>query len=83
VQKVAQRALISRVILEDFAARPHSSGANAHKVIKQSSKILENPINQYFQAKSPIAQVNAAYLAIFYIAFYGNQCKLTASQATS
>jgi hypothetical protein len=25
-----------RVILEDFAARPHSSGANVQKVIKQS-----------------------------------------------
>ena len=32
-----------RVILEDFAARPHSSGANVQKLGKESSKTLENP----------------------------------------
>jgi hypothetical protein len=31
------------VILEDFAARPHSSGANIQKQGKQSSRALERP----------------------------------------
>jgi hypothetical protein len=31
------------VILEDFAARPHSSGANVQKLGKQSSKASESP----------------------------------------
>jgi hypothetical protein len=30
-------------MLEDFAARPHSSGANVQKLGKESSKTLENP----------------------------------------
>jgi hypothetical protein len=32
-----------RVILEDFAARPHSSGANVQKQGKQSSKTRRKP----------------------------------------
>jgi hypothetical protein len=49
------------VILEDFAARPHSSGANVQMQVEQSSKTLKNTKNQEFQdQKSPVAQENAA-----------------------
>jgi hypothetical protein len=53
------------VILEDFAARPHSSGANVQMQGEPSSKTLENTKNQEFQEQnSPITQENAAQAAI-------------------
>jgi hypothetical protein len=55
------------VILEDFAARPHSSGANVQELEQQSSKTSENHKAKIFKPNSPMAQGNAARAAIVLI----------------